>query len=105
MLALTITNRDGEATEVRSEAGFTLMEAIRDAGFDDQFAICGGSLSCATCHVYVEEPHGGVLPSISDDEDDLLSESEHRRPSSRLSCQIQLAESHDGLRATIAPEE
>jgi 2Fe-2S ferredoxin len=101
---LTITNRAGETQRIEGQDGFTLMETIRDAGFDELLALCGGCLSCATCHVYVGET-GLVLPPQSEDEDDLLSESAWRQPNSRLSCQIELSPSLEGLHVTIAPAE
>jgi hypothetical protein len=55
------------------------MEAVRQAGFDELQALCGGSCSCATCHVYIE---GADLPPMSADEDDLLDSSDHRQTNS-----------------------
>lgn len=105
MPRLTIATREGAVAEIEAQAGFTLMEAIRDAGFDELLALCGGCLSCATCHVYVDETPGIDLPPQGEDEDDLLSESTHRRPHSRLSCQIPLSDAWDGLSVTIAPAD
>jgi 2Fe-2S ferredoxin len=81
------------------------MEAIRDAGIDELLALCGGSCSCATCHVFVDEDHLGLLRPMSADEDDLLDSSTHRRSSSRLSCQLDVNGSVEGLSVTIAPED
>lgn len=79
------------------------MEAIREAGFDEMLALCGGACSCATCHVYVAAD-AADLPPMSDDEDDLLESSEHRTPLSRLSCQIRITPDLLGLRVTIPQE-
>lgn len=104
MPTITVTTRDGTEHEVDATAGSSVMEAIRDAGFDEMLAICGGCCSCATCHVYVEE--GGVaLPPMSADEDDLLDSSDHRTVRSRLSCQLPMATVDGGLRVRIAPED
>jgi 2Fe-2S ferredoxin len=81
------------------------METIRDAGFDELQALCGGSCSCATCHVYVEESFRARLSPMSSDEDELLGSSSFRKPTSRLSCQIRLSPELDGIVLTIAPEE
>lgn len=81
------------------------MEAIRDNGLDELLALCGGCLSCATCHVYVDEVFCNLLPPLSEDENDLLDSSEGRLETSRLSCQIRLDANLDGLRITIAPED
>lgn len=81
------------------------MELVRDSGFDELLALCGGSCSCATCHVYVDEAFMDRLPPVSEVESDLLDSSEHRGPRSRLSCQVKLAAALDGLRVAIAPED
>lgn len=102
MPKLIVTNRDGETNEIEVEDGLTVMEAIRDNGYDELLALCGGCCSCATCHCYVE---GGNLPEMSEDEDDLLESSDHRKDNSRLSCQIPFTAELDGLKVTIAPED
>jgi len=81
------------------------METIRNAGFDELLALCGGCCSCATCHVYVDEGHEDRLPPMTQDEDDLLDSTDVRQPNSRLSCQLQFQKQLDGLRVRIAPEE
>ena len=86
-------------------AGVSLMEALRDTGFEEILALCGGCCSCATCHVYVDAACLARLPHQSPDEDELLESSSHRRETSRLSCQIPLGDSLDGLSVTIAPED
>lgn len=104
MPKLIVTNRDGETSEIDVEDGLTVMEAVRDNGFDELLALCGGCCSCATCHVYVDEA-GGELPAMSEDEDDLLESSDHRKETSRLSCQIAFTPVLDGMKVTIAPED
>lgn len=81
------------------------MEAIRDAGIDELLALCGGCCSCATCHVHVDPAFADRLPPMSEDESDLLDSSDHRRETSRLSCQVPLTDALAGLRVTIAPED
>jgi len=104
MPKLVVTNREGETSEIEVEDGLTVMEAVRDNGFDELLALCGGCCSCATCHVFVEGADG-KLPEMSEDEDDLLESSDHRGTGSRLSCQIPLTAELDGLKVTIAPED
>ena len=82
-----------------------LMEAIRDGGVDDLQAICGGSLSCATCHVYVADAFIASLPPMGEDENDLLDSSLHRQAGSRLSCQIPLSAALEGIDVTVAPPD
>jgi 2Fe-2S ferredoxin len=105
MPQLTIIGRDGTAKNVEAKAGWSVMENIRDAGFDELLALCGGCCSCATCHVHVHEAWLGALPAMGPEEDDLLDSSDHRGPNSRLSCQIEFDEALDGLRVRIAPED
>ncbi|MDE1145795.1 MAG: 2Fe-2S iron-sulfur cluster-binding protein [Azospirillaceae bacterium] len=100
MPIITVVTRDGTGRAVDMEVGATLMEGLRDHGFDEVLAMCGGCCSCATCHVYVEP----ASPPL-EDEDDLLAGAAHRRDNSRLSCQIILSADHDGLRVAIPPED
>ncbi|WP_272929875.1 2Fe-2S iron-sulfur cluster-binding protein [Burkholderia sp. KCJ3K979] len=97
--------RQGRAVAVESPDGVSLMEAIRASGMDEILALCGGCLSCATCHVYIDPAFENRLPPMSDDEAALLDTSTHRNEHSRLSCQIVLTSDLDGLRATVAPED
>ncbi|ABC62437.1 2Fe-2S iron-sulfur cluster-binding protein [Erythrobacter litoralis] len=105
MPKLVVTTREGETSEVQVDDGLTVMEAIRDNGFDELLALCGGCCSCATCHVHVDESFVEKLPRMSEDEDDLLESSDHRESNSRLSCQIPFTPDLDGLKVTIAPED
>ncbi len=105
MPKLVVTNREGETSEIDVEDGLTVMEAIRDNGFDELLALCGGCCSCATCHVHVDPAAMDKLPAMSEDEDDLLESSDHRTETSRLSCQIPFNDALDGLKVTIAPED
>ncbi|HZF45848.1 MAG TPA: 2Fe-2S iron-sulfur cluster-binding protein, partial [Sphingomonadaceae bacterium] len=72
MPKLIVVNRAGEETSVEVGQGLTVMEAIRDNGFDELLALCGGCCSCATCHVHVDPAFKDVLPTMTADEDDLL---------------------------------
>ncbi|TXG81723.1 MAG: 2Fe-2S iron-sulfur cluster binding domain-containing protein [Sphingomonadales bacterium] len=103
MAKIHVTNRDGEETEIEAEVGLSVMEIIRDNGFDELLALCGGSCSCATCHVHVDDEWLGKLDSMEADENELLETSDHREANSRLSCQIEMHDGLDGLRVTIAP--
>ena len=105
MAKLTIIGRDGSERVIEGRSGWSVMENIRSAGFDELLALCGGCCSCATCHVHVDEEWLAGVGGPSADEDDLLDSSSHRQPNSRLSCQIEYGEALDGLRVTIAPED
>jgi len=105
MPKLIVVTRDGTEHVIEGRTGYSVMETIRDAGFDELLALCGGCCSCATCHVHVDEEWVEKLKPVSGDEDDLLDTSDHKQAGSRLSCQIALTEALDGLRVTIAPED
>ena len=105
MPKLTVVNRDGEERTVETASGVSVMEAIRDNGFDELLALCGGCCSCATCHVFIDPAFADRLPEMSEDENDLLDSSDHRNETSRLSCQVPVSDDLDGLRVTIAPED
>ena len=104
-MKIIVRTRAGAEVEVEGESGTSVMEAIRSHGVDELLALCGGSCSCATCHVIVDSDQAAGLPQISADEDDLLDTSEHRCAASRLSCQLTCSPVLDGLRVTIAPED
>lgn len=105
MPKLIVVNRAGEESVVEGEAGLSVMENIRDNGFDELLALCGGCCSCATCHVHVDPAFLDRLPEMDEDENDLLDSSEHRDEYSRLSCQIPFGDDLDGLKVTIAQED
>jgi ferredoxin, 2Fe-2S len=102
---IIVTTRSGDEQVLAGQAGLSLMELIRNAGLDDLLALCGGSCSCATCHVYVDPSFADRLGPMGTDENDLLDGSDHRTERSRLSCQISVTDALDGLRVTIAPED
>jgi len=105
MPKLIVVTREGEERAVEGEVGLSVMEVIRDNGFDELLALCGGCCSCATCHVHVDPAFAARLPAMSEDENDLLDSSSDRDETSRLSCQIQFTSELDGLRVQIAAED
>lgn len=90
---------------MEGDAGLSVMEILRDNGFDDLLALCGGCCSCATCHVHVDPAFTALLPPVGMDENDLLDSSDYRQGNSRLSCQVVMTDALDGMRVTIAPED
>lgn len=105
MPKVVVVDRYGDERTVEGNPDVSLMEVIRDNGFDELLALCGGCCSCATCHVHVDPAFVDRLPAMSADENDLLDSSDHRTAHSRLSCQIPFSDQLDGLRVTIAPED
>jgi ferredoxin, 2Fe-2S len=97
MPKVTFITHDGNAHELAAENGATLMEtAIRNMiqGIE---AECGGACACATCHVYVDEAWTEIVGEPGPMEEDMLDFAYDVRPSSRLSCQVKIADKLDGL--------
>ena len=103
MPKLIITDRSGKKSEIEYDSNFTLMETLRDKGYDIE-ASCGGCCACATCHVYIDEKWANKLKNMDDDEESMLDQAFDVKNNSRLSCQIELSEELDGLEIEIAPE-
>lgn len=104
IINLVVIDRKGEEHIVQGQTGLSVMEIVRDNGFDELLALCGGCCSCATCHVYVDPEFAPNLSEMSEDENDLLDSSSYRNDRSRLSCQIAFSDAVDGMRVEIAPE-
>lgn len=105
MPQLIVTTRTGAEETINASTGKSVMETLRDGGIDELLALCGGCCSCATCHVYVDPAFLDKIPAMSNDENDLLDSSAHRKENSRLSCQISFKAELDGMRVTVAPED
>ena len=104
MISIHVTERSGDAHAIEAHPNDRLMEVLRE--FDwGVAAICGGMCSCATCHVYVDDAWLDAFPQREMDEQELLEFLDYFQANSRLSCQLELREQHDGLSVTLAPEE
>ena len=104
MITIFVTDREGQTHSVEAHPNDRLMEVLRE--FDwGVAAICGGMCSCATCHVFVDDAWLDSFSQREMDEEELLEFLDHFQPNSRLSCQLELQEKHDGLAVLLAPEE
>ncbi len=101
MVWINFMQADGATQRVNACGGLSLMEAAVSHGIEGIEAACGGSRSCGTCHVYIEEAWLNAVGPPSKDEHDLLAESGMQRPNSRLSCQISVTESLAEMRVMI----
>ena len=89
-------------TTIEAKIGQSLMKAAVGANIEGVAADCGGTLTCATCHVMVREPWLSQLPPITDDEDGMLDfAASARQANSRLSCQITLTDAMDGMQVDL----
>lgn len=104
MSTITYLLPDGERQSVEVPVGTSVMAAGVNAGVHGIVAECGGSLSCATCHVYVESS-SITLPEVSDEEEEMLEwTASPRQDSSRLSCQL-LVTSDDAKLTVRVPDK
>lgn len=98
MAKVTYVNPDGSEVEAEADVGTSVMMCAVAQDIDGIVAECGGSLMCATCHVYVDQEFADRLPAMSPDEDEMLeAAASERLPNSRLSCQLVLTDELDGL--------
>lgn len=95
---VTLIAVDGTQTSLDVALGESLMLAATQNGVAGIAGDCGGVLSCATCHVYVDEPYLSRLPTADRDEQAMLDfTAAERFPDSRLCCQIKMTQELDGL--------
>lgn len=95
-------DRAQAAHTLKATPGQSLMQAAVDANLPGIQADCGGSLTCATCHVVVQDDWVASLPPMTSDEDGMLAfTAQTREPGSRLSCQMVLTLELDGLQVRL----
>jgi 2Fe-2S ferredoxin len=100
MVKITFIDAQGTARTVEGEVGATVMETAIRNGVPGIDAECGGACACATCHVYVDEAWREATGAPEPMEEDMLDFAADVRPTSRLSCQIRVKDSLDGLVVT-----
>jgi 2Fe-2S ferredoxin len=97
MPKITFIEHDGTVHTVEAEIGSTVMETAQRNSVTSIVAECGGSCTCATCLVHVDEKWSEVVGKRSAEEEDMLDFAFEVKPTSRLSCQIKVTEALDGL--------
>ena len=101
-MKVTYVSASGQKTEVDVPEGDNLMQAAVANNIDGIVGECGGSMMCATCHVYVDEPWAAGLPEKSEGETEMLEcATAELKAGSRLGCQITVDASMDGLTVLI----
>ena len=100
MPKITFIKADGSEHALDVENGSTLMEAGRDHNMGLE-GTCGGSMSCATCHVYFSDADYARVGAPSDDEMDMLELAFGLTETSRLGCQIRVDDTLDGLTVKV----
>ena len=105
MIKIRIIDPDGNEYETPTDIGGNLMTVATDNLIPGIDADCGGACSCATCHVYINDPKQlQLLGEKSDIEQMLLDCLETKGENSRLACQVNLTDKQDGLVVHIAPQ-
>jgi 2Fe-2S ferredoxin len=97
MPKITYIEHDGTSRTVDAEIGATVMEVALKNDVGGIVAECGGSCTCATCLVHVDEAWMDKVGTRSEEEEDQLDFAFDVRPNSRLSCQIKVSDELDGL--------
>ena len=104
MTKINYITHDNQKHTIDVQNGLTVMEGAVQNDIPGIDADCGGSMSCATCHVYVKEDWYDKLPKKDMGEDDMLDQAYEPKSSSRLSCQIMVSDELDGL-SVYMPEK
>jgi len=97
MSKVNVVEYSGTAIQLEAKTGLSVMQILRDNDIAGIIADCGGNLSCATCHVYVEESWLARLPPPDADERAMLECVLSPETNSRLSCQITVSDDLDGI--------
>ncbi len=102
MPQITIIQKDGSKRNIEAENGWSIMEVLRDSGQEEIEGACGGSMACATCHVYIHPDWQKKVAqqdnNKTEEEEDILDmafdiDEQH----SRLGCQIRMSDELDGI--------
>ncbi len=102
MVKITFIEANGNEITIDAEEGNSLMQAAVANGIKGIVAECGGSMMCATCHVYVDGADFGKLPEREEAEDEMLDSTAcQRKETSRLSCQIKISTGLEGIRVHL----
>ncbi len=100
-MKIFVTDQNNIKHELEAISGWRIMEIIRDHGLPIK-AECGGACACATCHVYIDEEWLDKIPDMREDEEEMLDDAFNLENNSRLSCQIIMDETLDGLSLKLA---
>ncbi len=97
MPKITYIEHNGKSHQIDVANGLTVMEGAVQNNIPGIDADCGGSMACATCHVYVKEDWFNKLPKKENGEEDMIDMAHEPNKFSRLSCQITVSNEIDGL--------
>ena len=105
MPKITYKDFQGNSKTIEVEKGLTVMEGAIQNNIPGIDADCGGSMACATCHVYVEEKWLNKIQKAEEAEEDMIDMAFEPKKNSRLSCQLIVSEELDGLIVTTPSKQ
>ena len=105
MTKIVYIEHSGKSHSINVQNGLTVMEGAIQNNIPGIDADCGGSMACATCHVYVKEEWFDKLPKKEDGEEDMLDMAFEPKKNSRLSCQLIVSDELDGLTVNIPSKQ
>ena len=97
MTKINYITHNNETHTIEVQNGLTVMEGAVQNDIPGIDADCGGSMACATCHVYVKDEWYDKLDEKSEGEDDMIDQAYEPKKNSRLSCQITVSDKIEGL--------
>ena len=105
MPKITYIDYEGNSKTIKVDNGLSVMEGAIQNDIPGIDADCGGSMACATCHVYVEEKWLDKLSKPEDAEVDMIDMAYEPKKNSRLSCQLIVSDDLDGLTITTPAKQ
>ena len=105
MAKINYITHNNETHTIEVQNGLTVMEGAVQNDIPGIDADCGGSMACATCHVYVKDEWLDKLPLKEDGEEDMLDMAFEPKKNSRLSCQIIVSDELEGLVVTTPAKQ
>ena len=97
MAKIKYIEHKGKSHTIDVANGLSVMEGAIQNNIPGIDADCGGSMACATCHVYVKEEWFDKLPKKEDGEEDMIDMAYEPNKFSRLSCQLIVSDEFEGL--------
>ena len=104
MPKITYIEHNGKSHTINVANGLSVMEGAVQNNVPGIDAECGGSMACATCHVYVKEEWFNKLSKKEDGEEDMIDMAYEPNKYSRLSCQLTVSDELEGLTVKL-PEK
>ena len=105
MPKITYKDEKGTSKTIEVEKGLTVMEGAIQNDIPGIDADCGGSMACATCHVYVNDKWFSKISKAEDAENDMIDMAFEPKKNSRLSCQIIVSDELDGLEVSTPKKQ